>query len=102
MIIGQSFVQFESYIYIYIYENNKVFKCKPLFLFCHFIINGMCNSTNPKLNKKIYLTIYLLFPHLPKYLIQYILVIIKLICRVEFFIMPHVTIYNHPKWMMRI
>jgi hypothetical protein len=29
MIIGWSFVQFESYIYLFIYENNKIFKRKP-------------------------------------------------------------------------
>jgi hypothetical protein len=34
MIIGQPFVQFEFYIS----QNNKVFKCKPLFIYGHFIV----------------------------------------------------------------
>ncbi len=43
MIIGQSFLLQNL--------NNKVFKCKPLFLFCHFIIIG---SVQPKLGSQKY------------------------------------------------
>jgi len=52
MIIGQYFVKFESYvcIYIYIHENNKDFKCKPLFFWVISSSLVMCNNMKPKLD----------------------------------------------------
>jgi hypothetical protein len=38
--LDDNWVVFWTNWIIYIFENNKVFKCKPLFPFCHFIVVG--------------------------------------------------------------